>query len=95
MNNRQSGLALLNIGFNNMVAEERIIAIVSADPSPIKRLKDEAQKAGRLVDATNGRKTRSVIVTDSNHVVLSSIEPETLTARAENEPPAAGGREED
>lgn len=95
MNNRQSGLALLNIGFNNMVAEERIIAIVSADPSPIKRLKDEAQKAGRLVDATNGRKTRSVIVTDSNHVVLSSIEPETLTARAKNEPPAAGGREED
>lgn len=95
MNNRQSGLALLNIGFNNMVAEERIIAIVSADPSPIKRLKDEAQKAGRLVDATNGRKTRSVIVTDSNHVVLSSIEPETLTARAKNESPAAGGRGED
>lgn len=82
MNSRQAGLTLLNIGFNNMVAEERIIAIVSADPSPIKRLKDEALKAGRLVDATNGRKTRSVIVTDSNHVVLSSIEPETLTARA-------------
>ncbi len=91
MNSRQSGLTLLNIGFNNMVAEERIIAIVSSDPSPIRRLKEEAHKAGRLVDATHGRKTRSVIVTDSNHVVLSSIEPETLTARARNE----AGREED
>ncbi len=74
-------LKLLNIGFNNSVSGERIIAIVSADGAPIKRLKEEALRAGRLVDGTNGRKTRSVIVTDSNHVVLSSIEPDTLSAR--------------
>lgn len=76
-------LQLLNIGFNNSVALNRVVAIVSADGSPMKRLKDEAKKAGKLVDGTNGRKTRSVIVTDSCHVVLSSVEPETLSARAE------------
>ena len=80
-----TSLKLLNIGFNNSVAEHRIVAIVSADASPIKRLKEEASRAGRLVDGTNGRKTRSVIVTDSNHVVLSSVEPETLSSRVKHE----------
>jgi regulator of extracellular matrix RemA (YlzA/DUF370 family) len=84
----------LNVGFNNSVAEERIIAIVSAEASPIRRLKEEALRAGRLVDGTNGRKTRSVIVTDSNHVVLSSLEPETLSGRLRNEE-AAGDLETD
>jgi regulator of extracellular matrix RemA (YlzA/DUF370 family) len=74
-------MKLLNIGFNNTVAENRIIAIVSADPAPIKRLREEARRSGRLVDGTNGRKTRSVVVTDSNHVVLSSVEAETLSNR--------------
>lgn len=71
----------MNVGFNNSVSEDRIVAIVSAEASPIRRLKEEALRAGRLVDGTNGRKTRSVIVTDSNHVVLSSLEPETLSGR--------------
>lgn len=83
--NPVANLKLLNIGFNNSVAEGRIVAIVSAEGAPIKRLKGEALRAGRLVDGTNGRKTRSVIVTDSNHVVLSSIEPDTLSARFHQE----------
>lgn len=74
-------MRLVNIGFNNAVVEERIVAIVSADASPARRLREAAVKAGRLVDGTNGRKTRSVIVTDSNHIVLSSVEPQTLSAR--------------
>lgn len=74
-------MKLLNVGFNNSVAESRIVAIISAESSPMRRLKEEAKRLGRLVDGTNGRKTRSVLVTDSNHVILSSVEPETLSAR--------------
>jgi regulator of extracellular matrix RemA (YlzA/DUF370 family) len=71
----------LNIGFDNMVSVERIIAVVSADPSPMKRLREEAGRHQKLVDATNGRRTRTVIVTDSDHVVLSSLQPETVAQR--------------
>jgi regulator of extracellular matrix RemA (YlzA/DUF370 family) len=71
----------LNVGFDNAVAVERIIAIVAADPSPIKRLREEASRRQKLVDATNGRRTRTVIVTDSDHVVLSSLQLETLAQR--------------
>ena len=71
----------LNVGFDNAVAVERIIAVVSADPSPIKRLREAASRHQKLVDATNGRKTRTAIITDSDHVVLSSLQPETIIER--------------
>jgi regulator of extracellular matrix RemA (YlzA/DUF370 family) len=74
---------LLNVGFGNMVAAARVIAIVDPGSAPMKRLKDEAKQAGRLVDATNGRRTRSIIVTDSNHVVLSAVQTETIAQRLE------------
>lgn len=74
-------MTFLNVGFDNAVAIERIVAIVSADPSPIKRLREAANRHQKLIDATNGRRTRTVIVTDSDHVVLSSLQPETVTQR--------------
>lgn len=72
---------LLNVGFDNAVSAERIVAVVSADPSPIKRLREAAMRHQKLIDATNGRRTRTVIITDSDHVVLSSLQPETVTQR--------------
>ena len=75
------GLTLLNVGFDNAVAAERIVAIVSAEPSPIRRLREAADRRQKLVDATNGRRTRTVIITDSDHVVLSSLQPETVVQR--------------
>ena len=77
------GLAteLLNVGFGNMVVASRIIAIVNPSSAPSKRLKDEAKEVRKLVDATNGRRTRSIIVTDSDHVILSAIQTETLAQR--------------
>ena len=71
----------LNVGFDNIVSVERIIAVVSANPSPIKRLREAASRHQKLVDATNGRRTRTVIITDSDHVVLSSLQPETVAQR--------------
>jgi extracellular matrix regulatory protein A len=76
---------LLNVGFGNMVAVARVIAIVDPGSAPMKRLKDEAKQAGKLVDATNGRRTRSIIVTDSDHVVLSAIQTETIAQRFETD----------
>lgn len=73
--------AILNVGFDNAVAAGRIIAVVSADPSPIKRLREAADRRQKLIDATNGRRTRTVIITDSDHVVLSSLQPETIVQR--------------
>ncbi len=72
---------LVNVGFENAVAAERIIAVVSAEPSPMKRLREAASRHQKLIDATNGRRTRTVIITDSDHVVLSSLQPETLVHR--------------
>ena len=72
---------LLNVGFDNVVSAERIVAVVSADTSPIKRLREAAGRHQKLVDATNGRRTRTVIVTDSDHVVLSSLQLETVAQR--------------
>ena len=72
---------LLNIGFGNVVVAERIVAIVSPGSAPIKRLKEDAKEQGRLIDATYGRKTRAIVITDSNHVVLSAINPETAAMR--------------
>jgi len=72
---------VLNVGFDNAVMAERVIAVVAADPSPIKRLREAALRHGKLIDATNGRRTRTVIITDSDHVVLSSLQPETVAQR--------------
>ncbi|HHZ04447.1 MULTISPECIES: DUF370 domain-containing protein [Acetomicrobium] len=74
---------LVHIGFGNVVVANRIIAIIHPDSSPVKRLKDEARERGQLIDATQGRKTRAVILTDSNHVILSAIQPETIAHRFE------------
>ena len=74
-------LRLINIGFGNMIAADRIIAIVSPDSAPIKRLIQEARERRRVIDATQGRRTRAVIQTDSDHVVLSAIQPETIAGR--------------
>ncbi|OGK08123.1 MAG: hypothetical protein A2W80_03030 [Candidatus Riflebacteria bacterium GWC2_50_8] len=72
---------LLNIGFGNVVVSDRVVAIVSPGSAPIKRLKEDAKEQGRLIDATYGRKTRAIVVTDSNHVILSAINPETAAIR--------------
>lgn len=72
---------LINIGFGNIVSAARVIAIVSPESAPIKRIIQEARDAGSLIDATYGRKTRAVIVMDSGHVVLSAIQPETVAHR--------------
>ena len=74
-------VTLVNVGFDNVVAAERVVAVVSAEPSPIKRLREAATRHQKLVDATNGRRTRTVIITDSDHVVLSSLQPETVAER--------------
>ncbi len=72
---------LVNIGFGNVVSSARVIAIVTPGSSPMKRLREEAKKRGKLVDATEGRRTRSIIVTDSDHVILSALQAETITQR--------------
>ena len=74
---------LINIGFGNIVAGNRVIAVVSPESAPIKRIVQEARESGMLIDATYGRRTRAVIVTDSDHVVLSAIQPETVSHRLE------------
>ena len=73
--------SLLNIGFGSSVVADRVVAIVPPNSAPMKRLKDEAKDDKRLVDATHGRKTRSIIIMDSNHVVLSAIQAETISQR--------------
>lgn len=72
---------LLNVGFGNVVVAGRIVAIVSPGSAPIKRLKEDAKERGKLIDATYGRKTRAIVVTDSDHVILSAINPETAALR--------------
>ena len=74
-------MKLLNIGFGNMVCAERIIAIISPESAPIKRIIQDARDKGSLIDATYGRRTRAVIVTDSDHVILSAVQPETVANR--------------
>ncbi len=74
-------MKLINIGYGNSIADNRIIAVISPDSSPIKRIIADAREKGFLVDATYGRKTKSVIVTDSSHVVLSAVSPETISGR--------------
>ncbi|MEG1525146.1 MAG: DUF370 domain-containing protein [Clostridia bacterium] len=75
------GFGLVNIGFGNIVSANRLIAIVSPESAPIKRIVQEARESGRLIDATCGRRTRAVVITDSDHVILSAIQPETVANR--------------
>ena len=74
-------LRLVNIGFGNTVISHRVVAVVMPSSAPSKRLREEAKNNQRLIDATHGRKTRSIIVTDSNHVILSAVHAETLSQR--------------
>lgn len=82
---------LINIGFGNYVVAARVVSIVSPSSAPMKRLREDARADGRLVDATQGRKTRSILVTDSNHVILSAIQPETISQRFSLETETHGG----
>lgn len=75
------GIKLINIGFGNIVNANRLVSIVSPESAPIKRIIQEARERGMLIDATYGRRTRAVIVTDSYHVVLSAVQPETVAHR--------------
>lgn len=74
-------MKLINIGFGNMVSANRLIAIVSPESAPIKRIVQEARDKGSLIDATYGRRTRAVIIMDSDHVILSAVQPETVANR--------------
>jgi regulator of extracellular matrix RemA (YlzA/DUF370 family) len=72
---------LLNVGYGNVVMAARVVAVMGPSAAPIRRLREEARQRGKLVDATEGRKTRSVIITDSDHVILSAVQAETLSVR--------------
>ena len=78
-------MQLINIGYGNMMSSERLVAVVSPDSAPIKRIISDAKDRGLLIDATYGRKTRSVIVTDSDHVILSAITPQAVGGHVEKE----------
>ena len=74
-------MKFINVGFGNMVAADRVVALVAPDSAPMKRLISEARDGGRVIDVTCGRRTRSIIVTDSDHVILSATQPETISNR--------------
>ena len=76
-------LKLINIGFGNIVSANRAVAIVSPEAAPVKRMVQDARERGLLIDATCGRRTRAVLVTDSEHIVLSAVQPETIAHRLE------------
>ena len=89
-------MKFINVGFGNMVAAERVVALASPDSAPVKRLVQDAKDDGRAIDVTCGRRTRSVIITDSEHVILSAIQPETISNRLDNSDSDDGdGEEED
>lgn len=77
-------MQLINIGFGNMVVASRIVAVLAPLSAPMKRLKEEARKVAKLLDATQGRRTRAIVITDSDHVILSAVQPETISQRLMN-----------
>ncbi|OIP42911.1 MAG: hypothetical protein AUK25_02800 [Desulfobacteraceae bacterium CG2_30_51_40] len=81
MGEEQMSPRLVNVGFGNSVVSRRVVAIVSPNAAPVKRMRDEAREEKRLIDATQGRRTRSVIITDSNHLILSAVQAETIAQR--------------
>ena len=89
-------MKFINIGFGNMVSAGRIVAIASPDSEPVKRLVRDAKESGNVIDVSCGRRTRAVIITDSNHVILSAIQAETITNRlaSDDETPVEDGEEE-
>jgi len=86
---------LINIGFGNTVVAGRIVAVVTPGSAPMKRLREEAKNGQRLIDATHGRKTRSIIIMDSNHIILSAVQPETLSQRFSGDSGAIRGAKDD
>lgn len=82
---------LLNVGFGNMVMASRVVAIITPSSAPTKRLKEEARESRKLIDVTQGRKTRSIIITDSDHIVLSAVEASTVANRLVGDYPSKGG----
>ena len=88
-------IKLINIGFGNIVSANRVVAIVSPESAPIKRIIQEARDGGRLIDATYGRRTRAVAIMDSDHVILSAVQPETVAHLVlESDTPETKGRED-
>lgn len=83
-------MKLINIGFGNMINAGRLITIVSPESAPIKRIIQEAKEKGLLIDATYGRRTRAVIIMDSDHVILSAVQPETVAGRLDDEEESDG-----
>ena len=88
-------MKFINIGFGNMVAADRIVTLVSPDSAPIKRLIQDAKDDGRVIDVTCGRRTRAVIITDSDHVILSAIQAETVANRLDNNDSSIDEEEEE
>ena len=88
-------MKLVNIGFGNLVSEERVMAIVSPESAPIKRMTQEARERGSLIDASFGRKTKAVLVMDSGHIVLSALPPEAVGARFSTQAVRSSGMEEE
>lgn len=88
-------MKLVNIGFGSMVSAERLVAVIAPDSAPIKRIIQDVRERGQLIDASYGRKTRAVLVTDSGHVFLSALTPEIIAARASEKSEAAAGGETD
>ena len=87
-------MQLINIGFGNIVSANRIIAIISPESAPIKRMVQEAKEEGKVVDAPYGRRTRAVIIMDSGHVILSAVQPETVAGRLDKEETNQAGDED-
>ena len=87
-------MKLINIGFGNMISASRLVAVVSPDSAPIKRMVQEARERGNLIDASYGRRTRAVLITDSDPIVLSALQPETVAGRLNGREEAAGEEEE-
>ncbi|MBP5199453.1 MAG: DUF370 domain-containing protein [Schwartzia sp.] len=88
-------MKFINIGFGNVVSAHRVISIVAPESAPIKRIVQEARDAGDLIDATYGRRTRSVLVMDSGHVILSAVQPETIVNRIADKEDAAAKAEDE
>ncbi|OPZ92641.1 MAG: hypothetical protein BWY74_01486 [Firmicutes bacterium ADurb.Bin419] len=88
-------MKLINIGFGNIVSASRLVAIVSPESAPIKRIIQEARERGMLVDATYGRRTRAVIITDSDHIILSAVQPETVAHRLNSKEVDVAAEEEE
>ncbi len=88
-------MKFVNAGFGNMIAVERIVALASPDSAPIKRIVQDAKDDGRAIDISCGRRTRSVIITDSDHVILSAVQPETLSGRLNGKPDTYGDPDEE